>query len=177
MASFVISSESITDYESMLAAYQSEFQPDGPHECFLVSQMAESRWRCLRFTRLENVLFEQALATEGSPDPDSAILANLASNGAGVLNLLARHRAAAEKSYYKAHKELTSSRERKTNVAATEVRREKAEAERDLMDYLMAPPPILRNEPNRARCAASGTSDIHVNSREFTANTGAPLRT
>jgi len=162
----VLSSESATGYEELLLEYQNEFHPDGPHESFLVSQMAESRWRMLRIGRLENRAIEQALETDQA-DPDAAILEKLRSGGADLFNLLGRYRASAEKSYYKAHKELTEARSRRTHEAADEARRdaaalrqEAAEAERALIELISAPPPVLRNEPNLPRSISPEASGV-----------------
>lgn len=148
----VLSCESQSDFEQLLANYQSEFNPQGLHEDFLVSQMAAALWRMARMDRLEARAFEQALEAAGAGDPDSALLNQLASP---VMTVLARYRSAAEKSYYKAHRELTDSRNRRVRQEATEVRRDAAamrkqaaEAERAFIELITAPPPGLRNEPN-----------------------------
>jgi hypothetical protein len=147
----VLADETSQDFQAMSIAYENEFRPESEHEAFLVTQMVEARWRMIRMDRLENRAFEQALERIEA-DPKANILEQLQATGADFFR---RQRAAAEKSYYKAHKELTTGRDRTRKAASIEVRREAAEAERAILDYINAPMPVLRNEPNPPRPRAA----------------------
>ena len=106
-------------YNQLLASYNSDFQPATTHEQFLVAQLAESRCRLDRFRRLE----AQALSAIIDPsqidetNPDARIVASLGPNALMTLN---RWAAAAEKSYFRAHRELTQARSREMRNKATE---------------------------------------------------------
>lgn len=93
----VLPNEDQTEFDSLLERYRNQFGFDGEHESFLVEQMARSRWKLARIQRLETDVFQKASET-GSPD-DWKMLATLQ-----------RYAAAAERSYYKAHRELQQSR-------------------------------------------------------------------
>jgi hypothetical protein len=91
----ILSTEDPSEYDALLGRLLNEMQPTTEHESFLVSLMAQSRWKLARIGRLEDDLFEKML------------------NGEEVtrqLDLMRRYSAAAERSYYKAHKELTDGR-------------------------------------------------------------------
>ncbi len=93
------------------AAFKREFSPAGEHENFLVEQMANARWRLLRFERLEQFYFERDSAIPLNPNhPEEKLLAGLERSRDGVLAALARFIGAAQRSYYKAHRELAESR-------------------------------------------------------------------
>ena len=87
----LLSNESQQDFDNLLASLEAEFQPAGEHQKFLVTVMAESRWKRDRAHRLEAAYFERALNGE---EVDSKIA------------LMHRYATAAERAYHKAHKEL-----------------------------------------------------------------------
>ena len=93
----VLPNEDQTEFDSLLERYRDQFGFDGEHESFLVEQMARSRWKLARIQRLETATFERAAET-GSPEDWKA------------LATLQRYAAAAERSYYKAHRELQQGR-------------------------------------------------------------------
>jgi len=106
----VLPHENAEDYTDLAARLRDEFQPDGENENFLVDQMIQSRCRLLRIQRLEALAFEQILTEPGSSsDPDARILAAMCPSG-NALDKLHRYTAAAERSYYKALRELQTSR-------------------------------------------------------------------
>jgi hypothetical protein len=106
----VLPHENSEDFNDLAARLRDEFQPEGESEDFLVDQMIQSRCRLLRIQRLEALAFEQILTEPGSSsDPDARILAAICASG-NALDKLHRYAAAAERSYYKALRELQSSR-------------------------------------------------------------------
>ena len=93
----VLPGEDQSEFDSLLERYRNQFGFDGEHESFLVEQMARSRWKLARIQRLEEAVFQKASET-GSPDDWKS------------LATLQRYAASAERSYYKAHRELQQSR-------------------------------------------------------------------
>ena len=93
----VLPDEDQSEFDSLLERYSNQFGFNGEHESFLVEQMARSRWKLARIQRLEASVFQRASET-GSPDDWKA------------LATLQRYAASAERSYYKAHRELQQSR-------------------------------------------------------------------
>src|SRR5579872_3614358 len=73
----VLVHENQAEFGALKQALESEFQPKGEHEGFLVSQMIQSRWRLNRVNRLETVAFDFILLSEdlsNSTDPDAKII-------------------------------------------------------------------------------------------------------
>jgi hypothetical protein len=104
--------ENRADFETIAARLRDEFNPEGENETFLVDQMVQARCRLHRIQRLEDHAYEQILTEPGSAaDPDARILAAMDQSG-NLLDKIHRYRAAAERSYYKALRELQSSRVR-----------------------------------------------------------------
>jgi len=106
----VLPHENPEDFNNLAARLRDEFQPETDSETFLVDQMIQSRCRLLRIQRLEALAFEQILTEPGSnTDPDARILSAMCAPG-NALDKLQRYAAAAERSYYKALRELRQSR-------------------------------------------------------------------
>ena len=119
-------------FDRLLDSYTSEFQPATTHEQFLVGQLAQSRWRLDRARRIEVLALDQIVEPTqmDETNPDARILASLGPNALATLN---RWAAAAEKSYYRAHRELTQTRSRELRNKANDARiwlKEKIEAVR-----------------------------------------------
>ena len=95
----------------LIADYQRTFAPTSSHEQFLVEEMAQARWRLARTRRLEGALIQQMLKAAGSQDADTVLAAALFDKTAGPFNTLQRYAAAAERSYYRALKQLQAGRE------------------------------------------------------------------
>jgi hypothetical protein len=133
----VLPHENAEDFNELAARLRDEFQPESENETFLVDQMIQARCRLLRIQRLEALAFEQILTEPGSgSDPDARILAAICASG-NVLDKLQRYAAAAERSYYKALRELQNSRQ---------LRNEPKSAVRYASP---APSHSAQNEPNR----------------------------
>jgi hypothetical protein len=106
----VLPHENAEEFDDLAARLRGEFRPASENENFLVDQMIKARCRLLRIHRLEALAFEQILTEPGSsPDPDARIMAAMCTGG-NVLDKLQRYTAAAERSYYRAHRELQNSR-------------------------------------------------------------------
>ncbi len=74
-ASPVLPHESRENFKELEAAYHAEFNPQGPHETFLVGEMIQARWKLARVQPLEAAAFEQIAG------PDSRILNALGHSG------------------------------------------------------------------------------------------------
>ena len=72
--------------------------------------MVASRWRMARMQRLETTLLEKMIAESTEGSADLCLLAGLAGKTAAILTTLQRNIAAAERAYYKAHRELLQTR-------------------------------------------------------------------
>jgi hypothetical protein len=107
----VLAHEDQSEFNDLLATLRDEQQPANEHQAFLVEQLAKTHWLLSRAQRLEAVAFDHLAGTELDPaDPDSAIILNMFKTNPNILNTLQRHAAAAERSYYKAFRELAASR-------------------------------------------------------------------
>jgi hypothetical protein len=149
----VLPHENPEDFNDLAARLRDEFQPETENENFLVDQMIQSRCRLLRIQRLEALAFEQILTEPGSNvDPDARILSAVCASS-NALDKLHRYAAAAERSYYKAFRELRQSRaqSRKSESAALDnLMKEIIYAPIPGFEPRAASPanPPLQNEPN-----------------------------
>ncbi len=107
-------------YAQLAETLQKEHAPTTEHEKFLVARMAESRWRLDRTHRFEAVAFEQLLDEYDDSNPDHLIVLKLTNRTSNIMDLLQRYRTAAERSYYKAHRELTQARKTEKRNEATD---------------------------------------------------------
>jgi hypothetical protein len=78
------------EYTRLLESYRAEFAPGDVHERFLVEQMAHSAWKLIRLGQMKAA----AQAEESGETIEAA-------------RFLDRYMAAAQKSYDRAHRELT----------------------------------------------------------------------
>jgi hypothetical protein len=127
----------------ILDAFRAEFAPTDQHETFLVELMAHSRWKLIQFQNMEQgfiLLFERDCPP--GADLDMYVVEQLTDSDSRRLGMVQRAAAAAEKSYYKAHAELTSYRAAK---APPEPRQETPK---------LSPNPKLQNKPNSPTAAA-----------------------
>ncbi len=145
-------------FDRLLESYNSEFKPATTHEQFLVEQLAGSRWRLERARTLEALALDQIVTGDSDEtNPNTRILAHL---GPNALTILSRWAAAAEKSYYRAHRELTQAR-------AGEKRNEANDAQVWLKQQLApVPEPPVQNEPNPATAPAATQHPKRLTRRE-----------
>ncbi len=98
-----------------------ELTPKTEHERFLVTQMAESRWRLERTRRFESIAYEHLLEQPDETNPDHLIVLKLGDKTANIFDLLQRYATNAERSYYKAHKELLQGRPKEKRNEPNEI--------------------------------------------------------
>ena len=107
----VLPHEDRQGFEHLLDSYGRTFQPSNEHECFLVERMVQSRWKLARLQRMEAALFQQMASQDANhTDPDAVIVAAMLAGNASAYALLQRYTAAAERSYFKAKRELERER-------------------------------------------------------------------
>ncbi len=107
----VLPHEDRQQFEHLLNSYAQTFQPSNEHEIFLVHRMVEARWKLARLQRMEAALFQQMTSQDaGNTDPDAVIVAAMLAGNANAYASLQRYTAAAERSYYKAKRELERER-------------------------------------------------------------------
>jgi hypothetical protein len=161
----VLPHENADDFNDLAARLGAEFQPESENENFLVGQMIQARCRLLRIQRLEALAFEQILTEPtGNSDPDARILTAMCGSG-NAFDKLQRYAAAAERSYYKALRELRQSR-------AQSQKSESATLENMMKAIICAPMPgserraarpsngPVQNEPNCSRASAASRLPI-----------------
>lgn len=111
--------ENTEEFEHISERARAEFTPEGENEIFLVGQMIQARCRLHRIQHLEDQAYEQILTEPGADaDPDARILAAMGRSG-NILDKLERYRGAAERSYYRALRELQTSRKHTQKAEAT----------------------------------------------------------
>jgi hypothetical protein len=108
----VLPHEDPSAFQRLLEKLAKEFTPGTEHEKFLVDIMAQSRWRLERTRRFEDIAFEQMFGEVDMSDPDHMIVVKLTNRTTNIIDLLQRYATAAERSYFRAHRELTQSRNR-----------------------------------------------------------------
>jgi len=113
-------------FNQLLASLQKDLAATGVHETFLVRQMAESQWRLNRLRRIETALMNQMLlGAEPGPDPEDQMAKTMVDRSAtdhgDPLAKIARYAADAERSYYRARREIAAYR-RAQNEHAIQLR-------------------------------------------------------
>jgi hypothetical protein len=96
--SLVIPGEDPAQLEALAVDYHRQFGPIGPTENFLVETLVKADWDRRRYTRLEGLVLQAQFAAEKSGALDAF--------SAKPVQLVYRRLAAAERSYFRALKEL-----------------------------------------------------------------------
>jgi hypothetical protein len=142
----VLRHEDQDEFDLLLARFREEFAPANQHESFLVEQMAQSRWRLSRASRLETAILDRMIESELEGDRD--IVAQLFAGADRTLANIQRYAAAAERSYYRAHTELLRSRRIQNEANSAATRRNTKPAPPKLQNEPNPPAPPIQNEPN-----------------------------
>lgn len=138
----VLPNEDQAEFDRLLESYRNQFGYDGEHESFLVEQMARSRWKLARIQRLETATFARASETASTDDWKA-------------LATLQRYAAAAERSYYKAHRELQQGRKDDQQIAV----KQSAAISNYIDTYINAPMPGQSASTNVATISPAPTRD------------------
>ena len=152
----VLPNENQSDYDALAAAYQQDFLPTTANESFLVHQMTAARWRLNRIERLQTTYLTNAavnaeLDANTPPTQDQAILARMTANTDDPYAALERYAAPAERSYFKAHKHLQTSREShaiiQAKTATIEAKTAAKQAEMAMYNFVYARPALPPTAP------------------------------
>ena len=109
----VLPHEDQDEFNDLLDKAREDHEPATEHQAFLVEQMVKTHWLLVRAQRLEMRAFEYlaGLLTADPDDPDSMIVTKMFETNPNALTTLQRYAAQAEKSYYKAFRELKASKQ------------------------------------------------------------------
>ncbi len=133
-AAVVLSYENQADFEDLARRISDDLVPSGEHECFLVEQMIQSRWRIVRIASLESAAFEYMIEGAAASSPQGRIIAHMFEKGGDPLSALHRYSASAERTYHKCYRELLNGRQvaQKMQIKATD---------NYIKNVVFAPPP------------------------------------
>jgi hypothetical protein len=120
---FLLPHEDSAEYAQLLAAYETEHQPAGPTESFLVRELAQSEWKLRRVSEIEAGI----LAGDGQSTLCEVFLAG--STQGDPLLKLSRYENSIRRNLYRALNELRALRREKTHSNAVQARLEKNEAD------------------------------------------------
>ncbi len=112
-ACIVLAHEDQDEFDLILTELREEHEPANLHQVALVDQLAKSQWLLARAQRLETAAFNHLAGFQNEPDsdPDTQIIQNMFKSNPNALALLQRYAAQAERSYYKAYRELKASKQ------------------------------------------------------------------
>ena len=143
--SAVIPGEDPAEFEALAAAYHHQFQPVGPLEARLVETIIQSDWMERRLNRIETEMLRHLLADESLP-ADCALGAVYARDAErqNPLYRVFQRRMAAERSYFRAIRELRAIQQQRLAV----------EEEAVIAAAMAPPPPVSRPAPPAASAPA-----------------------
>ena len=145
----VLAHEDHSAFDRLFAQYREEFDPQTPHEEFVVRQMVDARWRLDRARNIENAAMDIMILGDACDDtPEHRIAKALLAKDGDALNRLRRYAESLERSYYRAHRELLQRRKEEAAIHTRHAQAEKKSAqaqfkaaEATLLEYLNAPLP------------------------------------
>ncbi len=113
----VLAHEDQDEFNQLIDCLTDEHQPANPHQAFLIDQLAIGTWNLARAQRLQTKAFEQlASPAFDTTDPDARIVARMFEANPNVLTTIQRYVAQAERSYYKAYRELKTAKQIQTEA-------------------------------------------------------------
>ena len=113
----VLTSENQDDFDDLLAELTRTFAPTNVYEHILVMEIAQSHWRLARVRRIEADMIDDMAACHSSTDHEGTLRSLLLNDMAGAFLVLQRHAAAAERSGYRAVKQLQTGRKLEAQAA------------------------------------------------------------
>jgi hypothetical protein len=122
----VLTSESQDDFDDLLAELTRTFAPTNVYEHILVMEIAQSHWRLARVRRIEADMIDDMAACHSSSDHEGTLRSLLLNDKAGPFLVLQRHAAAAERSGYRAVKQLQTGRKLEAQAARDAARQNEA---------------------------------------------------
>jgi hypothetical protein len=148
----VFTSENQDDFDDLLADLTRTFAPANAYEHILVMEIAQSHWRLARARRLEADMIDDMAESRASSDHEGVLRTMLLNDQAGALLVLQRHAAAAERTGYRAVKQLIALRKLEAQTARDAARQNEpnsAPGASDTMEYAPPKSPATENDPHR----------------------------
>jgi hypothetical protein len=107
----VLAHEDQQEFDQLLEDLRACHRPRDIHQRLLVDQLAKSQWLLARAQRLQAVAYDLLAGVEDENDPDLAIVKAMRASHADIIGRLERYAASAERSFYKALRELAKQNE------------------------------------------------------------------
>ncbi|MGA2186164.1 MAG: hypothetical protein ABSH47_24380 [Bryobacteraceae bacterium] len=106
----VLPGEIQEEFDELVAEYYRTFAPTNTHECFLVEEIVQARWRLARARRLEAGIIEDMIAIREAVNADAAMSAALYNDTARPFTELQRYAASIERTGHRALQQLLALR-------------------------------------------------------------------
>jgi hypothetical protein len=106
----VLPHEDAEAFAALLASLTAEHEPETGQETFLVRQMAESQWRLNRTRAYESIAWGQLIGEVDETNPEERIVARMSEKVNNIFDLLRRYANDAERSWYRASREMSKLR-------------------------------------------------------------------
>ena len=107
----VLAHEDQEEFDQLVEELRACHHPRDIHQRLLVDQMAKSQWLLARAQRLQAIAYDLLAGVENDSDPDTAIVKAMRASNPDIIGRLERYAASAERSFYKAHRELAKQNE------------------------------------------------------------------
>ena len=150
----VLAHEDQEEFDRLVEDMRACYRPRDIHQRLLVNQMAKSQWLLARAQRLQTAAYDILAGAQNEVDPDTAIVNAMRAANPDIIGRLERYAATAERSFYKAYRELTRQNEasliRKTEAHIVEMIARAPMPDHPQCENLSRP---VQNEPNRPTAA------------------------
>ena len=158
----VLAHENQAEFDRLLAAHRAEHRPTTEHQKFLVAQLAFNQWLLERARRFESRALDLLAGAEpDSADPDSRIVARMLETNPKALAAIQNSAVQAERSYYRAWRELMKSKI--DGIEADYQKQVVTAAERLVRNSCSAPSSARTNEPDPPKTKPSLRSQMPDN--------------
>ena len=153
-ASFsLLPTEDVVGFNAALDCYLERFDPQDHHEVFLTQLMVQSTWKLARIHRIQAALFKHVLEPAVPPATlEAPMAAAMFKANPNAFQTLERMAHAAERSYFKAIRELERGRQ---SAPSNGPAAPQFSAVAPAAPSSTAPKPAVPNEPNSAPRTAS----------------------
>ena len=142
----LLPTEDVAGFNAALECYFERFHPQDHHECFLTQLMVQSTWKLARIHRIQAALFKHVLEPDvPAATLEAAMAAAMFKANPNAFQTLERLAHAAERSYFKAIRELERDRESTLSVVPPAIQ----------IPVVTPPKSAVPNEANSAPRTAS----------------------
>ena len=108
----VLAHEDQDEFDALLDRLEAEHEPSNHHQAFLAGQLAKTWWLLCRAQRLEAKAFDHLAGVQfEEDDADARIIAQMFKTNPNAYVSLQRYAVQAERSYYKAYRELKAAKQ------------------------------------------------------------------